>query len=187
MTGWDKMNILHSENIKWTMVQKGKSKKFDQLYILELFLFFSRVSIYSKSNNMLGEIEYHSKLKAFILLKWLQLQKQTKLWGRKVMKMPSSLCYFKVIVWCIYIWQSPWCVIQDKYYYSRADSEVTSRTMKPTSHFTSTYQDYGKFKGIEKEKIRGTRKNSDFYERPNYWQFWTTTTLKDLHLKTYLF
>ena len=48
-----------------------------------------------------------------------------------------------------------------------SESEVTSQTMKPTSDFQSTYQDYGKFKGVQKDHVRGSRKNRDFYERPN--------------------
>ena len=35
----------------------------------------------------------------------------------------------------------------------------------PTDRFRSTYQDYGKFTGVQREVVRGARKNRDYFDR----------------------
>ena len=35
----------------------------------------------------------------------------------------------------------------------------------PTDRFRSTYQDYGKFSGVQREVVRGARKNRDYFDR----------------------
>ena len=48
-----------------------------------------------------------------------------------------------------------------------ADSEVASGggARGAEARFRSTYQDYGSFRGVARERVRGTRKNRDFYDR----------------------
>ena len=47
-----------------------------------------------------------------------------------------------------------------------ADSSVSSITQgAPTDGFRSTYQDYGKFTGVQRGQVRGARKNRDYFDR----------------------
>ena len=35
----------------------------------------------------------------------------------------------------------------------------------PMDRFRSTYQDYGKFTGVQRGQVRGARKNRDYFDR----------------------
>ena len=47
------------------------------------------------------------------------------------------------------------------------EGDTLSRTLEGMEGFTTTSQDYGKFGRAGREKVRGGRKNKDFFDRVN--------------------
>ena len=47
------------------------------------------------------------------------------------------------------------------------EGDTLSRTLEGVNGFTTTSQDYGKFGGVGRDKVRGARKNRDYFDRVN--------------------
>ena len=47
------------------------------------------------------------------------------------------------------------------------EGDTFSRTLEGVAGFTTTSQDYGKFGGLGRDKVRGARKNRDYFDRVN--------------------